>query len=52
MTLDQFLFMRPTISSSQYKTHIKNLFICSPSTHPGGGLHGANAINMINEITK
>ena len=52
MTLDQFLFMRPTISSSQYRTHIKNLFICSPSTHPGGGLHGANAINMINEITK
>jgi len=50
MTLDQFLFMRPTISSSQYRTHIKNLFICSPSTHPGGGLHGANPINMVNEI--
>ena len=52
MTLDQFLFMRPTISLSQYKTHIKNLFICGPSTHPGGGLHGSNAYNMVNEILK
>ncbi len=52
MTLDQFLFMRPTISSSQYRTHIKNLFICGPSTHPGGGLHGSNAINMVNQIIK
>ena len=52
MTLDQFLFMRPTISSSQYRTHIKNLFICGPSTHPGGGLHGSNAFNMVNEILK
>ena len=52
MTLDQFFFMRPTISSSQYRTPIKNLFICGPSTHPGGGLHGANAINMVSEILK
>ena len=28
MTLDQFMFMRPTISSSQYSTPIKNLYIC------------------------
>ena len=52
MTLDQFLFMRPTISSSQYRTHIQNLFICGPSTHPGGGLHGSNAVNMVNQIIK
>ena len=52
MTLDQFLFMRPTISSSQYKTHINNLFICGPSTHPGGGLHGSNAYNMTKQILR
>ena len=45
MTLDQCMFMRPTISSSQYKTPIKNLFLCGSGTHPGGGLHGTNGYN-------
>ena len=52
MTLDQFMFMRPTISSSQYKTPFNNLFLCSPGTHPGGGLHGTNALNSVKEILK
>ncbi len=50
MTLDQFFFMRPTITTAQYKTPIQNLFLCGPGTHPGGGLHGANAVNATNEI--
>ena len=29
-----------------------NLFICGPSTHPGGGLHGSNAVNMVTQIIK
>ena len=52
MTLDQFFFMRPTISTAQYNTPIQNLFLCGPGTHPGGGLHGANAMNAMNEILK
>lgn len=52
MTLDQFMFMRPTISSSQYRTPINNLFICGPGTHPGGGLHGTNGYNAAMEILK
>ena len=52
MTLDQFFFMRPTMSAAQYHTPIQNLFLCGPGTHPGGGLHGANAVNAIHEITK
>jgi len=52
MTLDQFMFMRPTLSSSQYTTPIKNLFICGPGTHPGGGLHGANGYNAVKTILK
>ena len=52
MTLDQFMFMRPTISSSQYKTPINNLFLCGPGTHPGGGLHGSNGYNASMEILK
>ena len=52
MTLDQFMFMRPTISSSQYSTPIKNLYICGGGTHPGGGLHGANGYNAAKTILK
>ena len=50
MTLDQFMFMRPTISSSQYATPIKNLYICGGGTHPGGGLHGGNGYNAAKTI--
>ena len=50
MTLDQFMFMRPTISSSQYTTPIKNLYICGGGTHPGGGLHGGNGYNAAKTI--
>jgi len=50
MTLDQFLFMRPTMSSAQYKSPIENLFLCGPGTHPGGGLHGANGFNAAQKI--
>ena len=52
MTLDQFMFMRPTISSSQYKTPINNLYLCGAGTHPGGGLHGTNGFNAAREILK
>ena len=50
MTLDQFMFMRPTMSCSQYNTPIENLYLCGPGTHPGGGLHGTNALNAVREI--
>ncbi len=52
MTLDQFMFMRPTASAAQYKTPIENLCLCGPGTHPGGGLHGANGFNAAREILK
>tara|TARA_S200000501_G_C20833810_1_gene748473 strand:- start:345 stop:1922 length:1578 start_codon:yes stop_codon:yes gene_type:complete len=52
MTLDQFMFMRPTISTSKYKTPIKNLYICGSGTHPGGGVHGTNGFNAAQEILK
>ena len=36
-TIDQ-LFTRPTIRT--YSTPLKNVYICSSSTPPGGGVHG------------
>ncbi len=52
MTLDQFMFMRPTMSTAQYKTPIDNLYLCGSGTHPGGGLHGTNGFNAAREILK
>ena len=52
MTLDQFFFMRPTISSAQYHTPIQNLYLCGSGTHPGGGQHGYNGMNAALEVLK
>jgi phytoene dehydrogenase-like protein len=34
------LYTRPVFSFSPYRTSINNIYICSSSTPPGGGVHG------------
>ncbi len=34
------LFKRPVLSASPYRTPLKNVYLCSSSTPPGGGVHG------------
>jgi phytoene dehydrogenase-like protein len=34
------LFTRPVLRPIPYKTSIKNMYLCSASTPPGGGVHG------------
>ncbi len=34
------LFTRPVLRFSPYRTSAKNIYICSSSTPPGGGVHG------------
>ncbi len=34
------LFTRPTARIVPYSTPVQNLYICSASTPPGGGVHG------------
>ncbi|HVU11172.1 MAG TPA: NAD(P)/FAD-dependent oxidoreductase [Phototrophicaceae bacterium] len=34
------LFTRPTLRLNPYSTPLKNVYICSSSTPPGGGVHG------------
>lgn len=34
------LFTRPAVRISPYRTSCKNIYICSASTPPGGGVHG------------
>ncbi|MEZ4516619.1 MAG: NAD(P)/FAD-dependent oxidoreductase [Chloroflexota bacterium] len=40
MGLDQLLVMRPIPGWSQYRTPIRNLYLCGAGTHPGGGVTG------------
>jgi phytoene dehydrogenase-like protein len=34
------LFTRPTIQVNPYMTPLDNVYLCSSSTPPGGGVHG------------
>ena len=52
LTMDQLMFNRPVPGYAQYKTPIKNLYMCGSSTHPGGGVMGAPGANAAREILK
>ncbi|HYY96200.1 MAG TPA: NAD(P)/FAD-dependent oxidoreductase [Pyrinomonadaceae bacterium] len=52
MSLDQFYAFRPLIGWAQYRTPIRNLYLCGAGTHPGGGVNGASGANASREILK
>jgi phytoene dehydrogenase-like protein len=41
LSLEQLLFMRPATGWANYKTPVKNMWMCGSGTHPGGGIMGA-----------
>ena len=41
LSLDQLLFLRPVPGWAQYKSPIRNLYMCGSGVHPGGGIMGA-----------
>ncbi len=41
MSLDQMFFMRPLPKWADFRTPIKNLYMCGSGCHPGGGVMGA-----------
>ena len=45
LTLDQLFFARPVPGWAQYRTPIRNLWMCGAATHPGGGIMGAPGRN-------
>lgn len=45
LNLQQMFFLRPVPSWAQYRTPVRDLYLCGASTHPGGGVMGASGRN-------
>lgn len=43
--IDQLLFFRPFFPYYGYRMPVRGLYLCSASTHPGAGVHGACGYN-------
>ena len=41
LSLEQLFFLRPVAGWAQYRTPLRNLYLCGSATHPGGGIMGA-----------
>src|SRR6476469_7093719 len=52
LTLEQLFFLRPAPGWAQYRTPIRNLYMCGSATHPGGGIMGAPGRNAALQILK
>jgi phytoene dehydrogenase-like protein len=45
LALQQLFFLRPSPQWSNYRTPIRNMYMCGSSTHPGGCITGAPGRN-------
>jgi phytoene dehydrogenase-like protein len=52
MSLSSLSFMRPVPGYADYRTPIRNLYMCGAATHPGGGVMGASGYNAAREILR
>jgi phytoene dehydrogenase-like protein len=52
LTLEQLFFLRPAPGWAQYRTPIRNLWMCGSGAHPGGGIMGAPGRNAALKILK
>jgi phytoene dehydrogenase-like protein len=52
LTLEQLFFLRPAPGWAQYRTPVRNLYMCGSATHPGGGIMGAPGRNAAARIIK
>lgn len=50
LTLEQLFFLRPVPGWAQYRTPVRNLYMCGSATHPGGGVMGAPGRNAAARI--
>jgi phytoene dehydrogenase-like protein len=52
LTLEQLFFMRPAPGWAQYRTPVRNLYMCGSATHPGGGIMGAPGRNAAMRVLR
>ena len=52
MSLSSLSFMRPVPGYADYRTPVKDLYLCGAATHPGGGVMGACGYNAAREILR
>ena len=52
MTPDQLLFLRPVRGFADYRSPIRDLYLCGAGTHPGGGVTGANGRNAARQVIR
>lgn len=52
LSLHQLLFLKPSPGWAQYRTPVRNLWMCGSSTHPGGCITGAPGRNAALELLK
>jgi len=50
MSLDQVFFRRPIAHYADYRTPVKNMYLCGVACHPGGGVTGVPGHNAAREI--
>jgi phytoene dehydrogenase-like protein len=51
-SLDQLFTMRPVLGWAQYRTPIRDLYLCGCGTHPGGGVTAGSGANAAREILR
>lgn len=52
MPLHQLFTMRPVAGWSDYRTPVRNLYLCGSAAHPGGGVMGACGKNAATEMLR
>jgi phytoene dehydrogenase-like protein len=52
MTPDQLFSFRPAAGFADYRTPVRNLYMCGSGTHPGGGVWGAPGWNAGHRILR
>lgn len=52
MELDQIFSMRPHPSCANYRTPVKNLYLCGAGSHPGGGVSGLPGRNAAKAVLR
>ena len=52
LTIDQAFFRRPVGGYADYRTPVRNLYLCGSAVHPGGGVTGVPGHNAAREILR